>query len=863
MLLEWLGTGEEAAGPAKRILRGLIADGLRGRGGSQKLPPMEDPASQMPSRPHYQPLMIVLAAFCAGILLDHWHSVSLAVWALAGGGSGLGWLLLVALRRQCFATVALVLVIGTIGGAWHHCRWLLFSADNLATFAVGEPQPVCVEVVALKGPRRVASPPFDPMRIMPVGERTRVLVEAVALRDGGAWVPVSGRTTLTVDGQLLGIQTGDRLRVFGTLRKPSADENPGGFDQASYLRSRRQLCGLWASHPECVTVVEAARTHGVGWWIERARTDARRILWKNLAPGRAELASAILLGAREEIDSEETSAFVETGTVHLLSVSGVHVAIVAGALLLVLRMMPLSRTSVLLIAVGWTAAYTLLTDAEPPAIRATILVAVLCFARLKRRPAAPWNSLAAAGLIVAILNPLDLFATGVQLSFLAVATLMCVSPQWFLPARSDDPLDRLIAGSRSRAERMFRRLGVKLLRLAVASTAVWLVTLPLVASRFHVVSFGAVVVNVLMWIPATVSLLAGFLTILSGWILPPLAPFFAWFCDVSFHAIQLMVDVTHRLPGNPVWVAGPGDWWLIGFYGLLGAAVWMAQHRHRWRAWGWGLVAVWLLVGAVAGHRPASVDRLVCTVVSVGHGSAVLVELPGGPVMLCDAGQMGSPLGGARAIAGCLWARKIRRLDAILLSHADGDHFNAVPELLRRFAVGSVCAPPGVLEDRQGAAAALRRSIEGRGIPISHLVAGDRLRVGDAIVEVLHPPEGSFSGHDNAGSMVLSVEYAGRRIVLPGDVDESGLDALLATAPKPCDVLLAPHHGSHKTNAPGLAAWCSPRWVVVSGYRDERTELVTQTYRMAGAEVLYTGDAGAVTVTLDRQRAHVGTHLGR
>jgi competence protein ComEC len=701
------------------------------------------------------------------------------------------------------------------------------------------------------------------MRIMPTGERTRLLVSAVALRNGSDWVPVSGLATLTVDGQLLGVQAGDRLQVFGTLRRPSSAENPGGFDRASYLRASRQLCGLWASHPDCVTVVEPARHRGIRWWIERVRTDARRTLWGNLAPGRAELASAVLLGAREEIDSEETNVFVETGTVHLLAISGLHVGIVAGVLLMVLRTMSLSQATEFCIVVGWTIAYTLLTDARPPAIRATILVAVLCFARLKRRPASPWNSLAGAGLIVAALNPADLFSTGVHLSFLAVATLMCVSPRWFLAARSEDPLDRLIERSRSPWERAVRWTAVKVLRLLVASTAVWLITLPLVASRFHVVSLGAVLLNMVVWIPMAVALVTGFLMILSGWFLPPAVPWLARFCDDSLWALQGMIEAGHRLPGNPVFVAGPPDWWLIGFYVLLAAAVWMSKHLARRRRWAWALVALWLVSGAVVGHRFAPRDRLVCTIVSVGHGSAAILELPGGPVMLCDAGRMGSPTGGARDIAGCLWARKIRRLDAILLSHADADHFNAVPELLRRFAVGTVYTPPGVLDGERGAAAALRRTIEGHGVAIRQVVTGDRFRVGEAAVEVLHPPEASFAEHDNAASMVLSVEYAGRRIILPGDVDESGLDALLASPRRPCDVLLAPHHGSLKTDAPGLAAWCSPRWVIVSGYREPRIEPVARTYRAAGAEVLYTGDVGAVRVTMDCDGVRVETHPGK
>ena len=95
-----------------------------------------------------------------------------------------------------------------------------------------------------------------------------------------------------------------------------------------------------------------------------------------------------------------------------------------------------------------------------------------------------------------------------------------------------------------------------------------------------------------------------------------------------------------------------------------------------------------------------------------------------------------------------------------------------------------------------------------------------------------------------------------------GDVDEDGLDLLLRSPRRPCEVLVAPHHGSLKTDAPGLAAWCSPRWVVVSGYHESRIEPVAREYRAAGAEVVYTGDLGAVTVVLGADEVVVKTHMG-
>ena len=147
---------------------------------------------------------------------------------------------------------------------------------------------------------------------------------------------------------------------------------------------------------------------------------------------------------------------------------------------------------------------------------------------------------------------------------------------------------------------------------------------------------------------------------------------------------------------------------------------------------------------------------------------------------------------GAKESAGLTRSRSRTRTPTI---------FNAVPELLRRFEVNAVYAPPGTFDGKSGSVRALRTALDDHGVPIEHLTAGDRLRFGKAVVEVLHPLAGSLSEHDNAASMVLSMEYGGRRIIIPGDVDGEGLTALLNSPSRPCEVLLAPHHGSLKTDA--------------------------------------------------------------
>jgi competence protein ComEC len=268
-------------------------------------------------------------------------------------------------------------------------------------------------------------------------------------------------------------------------------------------------------------------------------------------------------------------------------------------------------------------------------------------------------------------------------------------------------------------------------------------------------------------------------------------------------------------------------------------------------------LAVWFSAAYLLASPPRlgrEEQPLTCTFVAVGHGTAAILRMPDGRTMLYDAGHMGSPLGATRPVSEILWSRGVTHLDAVIISHADSDHFNGLPELLHRFSVGRVCVSPVMFERSQPAAEELRRSLMATGITFDPLSAGDRLRFGRATVEVLHPPRKGVIGSDNANSIVLLVEYEGRRLLLPGDLEPPGLEDLMAEEPLDCDVVMAPHHGSRRSDPTGFALWSSPDFVVISGSRDVEDEpeiaSVEFSYGARGGQVFHTAKHGAVDFEL-------------
>ena len=215
-------------------------------------------------------------------------------------------------------------------------------------------------------------------------------------------------------------------------------------------------------------------------------------------------------------------------------------------------------------------------------------------------------------------------------------------------------------------------------------------------------------------------------------------------------------------------------------------------------------------------------------------------------------------------MSSVLWSRGITHLDAIVISHADSDHFNAVPELLDRFSIGTIYVSPMMFETPQPAVEELRAAIERAGVPLRLIHAGDRLASSPGVLlEVLHPPRKGVIGSDNANSIVLMLEYAGRRVLLTGDLEPPGLEDVLAEEPLDCDAVLAPHHGSRRSDPTGFALWSTPEHVVISGARNAEDEAdiesVKDSYRARGAEVYHTAEDGCVRIELSASGVSVAT----
>ncbi|MBX9655319.1 DNA internalization-related competence protein ComEC/Rec2 [bacterium] len=790
-----------------------------------------------------RPLALVACAFATGIVADSLLPLSLLVWVIL-----LGAILFLYWFRQPAQEGTVLLLWATLaaGGAWHYDRTQLFASDDLRAFSSSE-QRLCRVRGIVEGEVVVVTPsPTERMLSSTTDSHTQFVVVVNAIENNRTWQSASGRAAVFVRGELPRRESGDEVELVGWLSVPNGPMNPGEFDYRAFLESKRILTCIFVETPEAVTVIGSGSWTSFDTWREKARNFASSLLSSHLSESSARLADSLVLGIRSSLPPDELLPFLESGTIHVLVVSGLHVGLMA---MLAWRLFGMTG-----LPLRWQAgstilvifAYTFLTGANPPAVRAGVLAAIFFGEYLLVRSTEPVNSLAASALIVLIADPSDLFRPGPQLSFLCAFVILAIIPLvWIRPRDS--------LQSPPWIEWLIRTTA----NLVISSFILWVVTAPLVAQQFHLFAPISVLGSVIL-IPLTTFTLYIAVAFFGFFWFPFVGSMLAWSLDRLLWLTSEVSRWTASWEALSVYVAGPPAWWVTCWYVLLilpwlWPSVWPLRRAHLL------FLATCLTTGIVAELWTSHPDQAEYDQLAVGHGNAGVLRTPDGRCVLFDAGSITGPKVTSRVIAPFLWNKRVAKIDAIILSHADIDHFNGVVELARRFPIQEVFLPPSFARNTEPSVALILNELRRRQILVKFLWRGDEVSWDRVTLRVLHPPATFDGGTDNAASLVIRIENEGRSILSTGDVEGDGLVSLLGGSLEGTDVLIAPHHGASASNTSQLAERLRPKGVISSQGREARRAGSLDVYRRAGAKVFETNLSGCVSIRWQQKDLLIST----
>ena len=811
--------------------------------------------------PVYTPGLLVVLAFACGIAADRFFSFSwFGYLAALVAAVILSTVLKVnAAKKGDFANDrAIGLMVGVImlgfaavGALRHHVYWNWFPEDEIGFLASFEPMPVALKATLVSEPRQIAAMPEGSGSFSSSEDkRCRALVRCDEIRDGCRWAQTSGVAWLRMPLTEPPLNAGDQIEVFGTLVRIAGPSNPGQYDFSRHYRRQRILASLHCFNEQSITLLKP----GGHRLISDLRTRLDRLAWQYLPPEQASLTSAILLGNREQVDVDRRDKFLKTGTVHLLAISGLHVGILAGLMYVLFKAGWLGRTKCLLLTIAFVVFYAWLVEFRPPVIRASIFIVLFCLARLSGRTGQAFNILALAAMMVLMLNPTDLFSLGAQLSFLAVAAIT-FGKDWIF-ASDTDPLEQVVLATRAGWQKWWMSIRRGFRAAFVVSALVWLISIPLVAFHFHVLSPIGLIVNPVVMLPISLALYSGLAIFVFGDVLPWLARVAVVIGTASLAALEGVVGVAGSFSGGHFWTSGPHLWAVIIFY--VGWVVLGLCPTTRVSTRSLCVIGVcWLLLGWVlpryAEHWFDHGNRspMEVTFIDVGHGTSVLLELPNGKNVLYDCGSTSSSRYAVNTVSGVLWHKGISRIDAVIISHADIDHYNGVAGIVERFVVGRVFLSPMMLDSASHSVAELLEGLESEGVQTATLTADDLVDLGETVqMRVLSPGKTGDHSNDNSTSLVVAVECHGRTVLLPGDLEREGMDRLLQKSPTKCDLMMAAHHGSPNSAPARFLKWANPKYVAVSCGDRKFSPESQKLFSDSGCVVRRTDTGGAISFVM-------------
>jgi competence protein ComEC len=680
--------------------------------------------------------------------------------------------------RGLLALAAAAAVI--LGAGVAHVRLAALDAGRLASLTG---QRISARATLLEPIReRVSGPAVARVKLLDgsgAGEQAVLRVRGYAYR--GAWPEV-----------------GDELRIVGRVAPL------GRFD--AYQRRRNAHAAIEAYEVERT----GHRRGGVAGALDAIRRRAERGLEAGLAPKDAALLRGMVLGEDERLTDATRTDFQHSGLAHILAVSGQNVMLLAALVLLGGALTGIGLRARLLLAIALIAVYVPLAGGGPSIQRAGVMGIAGLVAALAGRPAQRWYALGLAAAATLALNPRAAGEPGWQLSFAAVAALLMAG----------EPLRTALA----------RRLPGPVADAAAITVAATVATAPLMALYFDQVSLASLPAN-LVAAPAVAPVMwLGMLAAAAAQVAPAAA---APFTALSAPLLVFIAGVAHASAAAPLAAlpihAPPAA--ILAGWAAVAAAVALIIRRWRTAAAGeaslagWrvrylggrrraaalvaaGVVAIAVAAGvreARAGGRPALLrhGEVVVSFLDIGQGDATLVQLDGAS-LLVDTGPPDGPI--VRRLAQA----HVKRLDALLLTHAQADHEGAAQAVIRAY------APRLVIDGGAGWSTAVQRVLPAA-VAASHgraiaPVAGETVAIGAMRLRILWPPavaaDWKPEGDPNERAVVARLEAGGLSVLLTADAES---DVTAPLGPAPVDVLKVAHHGSADPGLPALLARLHPR----------------------------------------------------
>lgn len=675
--------------------------------------------------------------------------------------------------------------------------------------------------------------------------RTLVPVQVHACLRSNRWLQSMGTVMVTTPGILpVPFFRSQKVQVTGVINRPPGPEADGLFDYRSYLLYQGIGFTLRTESPEDWQLAIVHRDRPP--LSERFLPWAQGLLTRGLPDDEAtRLLAAMALGWKTPLAGEVNDIFMRSGTMHVFAISGLHIGLIAGILVELLRLFRLSRGWCSWVAIPLVWFYIDATGWQASAIRSGIMSSVIIAGWALQRPGQLLNSLAVSGWMILVWDPGQLFQASFQLSFAAVAGLAILgSPiHKFLESHLRLPWDPFLPASLKPRWHGWINTPLRWLASALAiGLASLTASLPLTVHWFHLFNPVSLLANLVVVPLSSLALAANFASVLTGHVVPILCECFNAAAWVLMHGMISASEWAARLPGGHFWTESPPWLWWLAYYGaVLGWTFgWFADVHRRHVSWA-------LLASVTLGATWAWLRHRTETRITLLRGDG-LVQRGRGPTLVFDGGNERTM---ERLTIPYLRVHGVQRLVGWAATGESVQQIGGASNLMAECRPGLVW-----LSSLASRSAATKRAIvaaESMEIPTLRANLGST----NWGWTVLHPDQSDRFTRGEDRSLVLSTTIQGLRVLWLGELGRPGQRAWLERGVLPCDILITEIPPSSEPVGTALLEALHPQVVLVMSDRypaGRRVKASTRDrFNGLGIPIVYTEEVGSVLIRFTPQ----------
>ncbi|MCR4429826.1 MAG: DNA internalization-related competence protein ComEC/Rec2 [Tepidanaerobacteraceae bacterium] len=677
-------------------------------------------------------------------------------------------------------------------------------------------------------------------------DRVRYDIKALYILGNNRYKKVSGRILLSVlrdEKNHYIFRYGDVVKFSGKLKLPQGKRNPGGMDYRASLLQKGISTTMFSREIEYVCPYNANLFIKAAYSL---RESISAFYEKNLQPNTASLLMGIVLGLKGGISGNTLRAFSDSGTIHLLAVSGMNTAIIYGALQWLFDIFHISRIISFLAGSSAIIFYCFMAGLSPSVLRAAIMIMVLMLGRAAGRKNDPLNSLGLAAQVLLLFNPLYLFSVSFQLSFAATLGIILFYKRFrdFL-----SPLPHFLRDS--------------LAVIISAQLMVW----PFAAYYFHKVSLISFFSNLAIVPAVGLILILGIVSGLIGLVCLPVGIIPVKITGALLSAVEHAAVFSSKLPFATRAIPNLSPFIIILYFILTGVIFNIIQPPFYSARKARKLASIMLAVLVLFVIIPKN-SGLEVTFVDVGQGDCIFIMTENGSTVLIDGGGVPSYYNadfdvGSAVVEPFLYGRGVDHIDVAVFSHFDDDHARGLLTILKDIKVDTVIygkpSDSAIYKD-------MLEIVRKKNIKLIQAGRGDEFYVGKAVFEVINPPRENAFADENDNSVVLKMTCENIRFLFTGDLGFEGERQLVNSGlDLGAVVLKAGHHGSATSTSEEFLSKVNPAIAVISAGKDNSfghpSQRVLDLFKEKGVKIYRTDLQGAVTFKIQKNNVKIYTSI--